>query len=280
MSAGERPRRGRFRPHGGLTSLVENPQPIPVLAWHKVTPRWEPGITALHPQRFRRQVEALRQQGARAITLENWLQRGGMQEAGERLVLLCFDDAYACVVQHALPALEAAGFVATLFPVLDFLGKNNTWDGGLLGRRFAHLGAAGIAELLDAGWSLGLHGRTHIHLAGRSLDVLERELVTARSELELQFGRNVHVVAWPFGRWDRRALLVAQAAGLRAGFGRGGGGHVMCMPRHMLYPHHGEAAVAAMLDGRVEDVVQRLAGLGAALSSWLGGSAAASSSKS
>lgn len=249
--------------------MVES-RPIPVLTWHKVTPRREPGITALSPGRFLQQVRALRAFGVRSISLENWLQRSGMQEADEDLVLLCFDDAYACVGQHAAPPLAEAGFVATLFPVLDYLGRENLWDGGLLGRRFTHLDAAGIEALLEQGWSLGLHGRSHMHLAGRSLEVLERELVTARSELELQFGRNVHVVAWPFGRWDRRALLVAQAAGLRAGFGRGGGGHPMCRPRFMLYPHHGQAAVEAMLKGCGEDWVQRWAGLGASLSSILG----------
>lgn len=246
-------------------------RPIPVLTWHKVSPRREPGITALSPKRFQHQVKAMRAYGARAITLENWLQRKGMQEREEGLVLLCFDDAYACVAQYAAPMLAEAGFVATLFPVLDFLGKENLWDRGLLGRRFTHLDAAGIEALLEQGWSLGLHGRSHRQLAGRSLEVLDRELVTARSELELQFERNVHVVAWPFGRWDRRALLVAQAAGLRAGFGRGGNGHPMCRSRLMLYPHHDSSAVEAMLKGGSEDWIQRLAGLGASLSSFLGG---------
>lgn len=244
--------------------------PIPVFTWHKVSPRWEPGITALHPRRFAAQIEALRAAGARAISLENWLQRNGLQDGDERLCLLCFDDAYECMARHAAPILAQANFPATLFPILDWIGRDNAWDRGLLGRRFQHLDESGIADLLAAGWSLGLHGRSHCHLAGRSLDVLETELVTARAELELRFGRIVHAMAWPYGRTDRRAMLVAQAAGLRAGFGRNGGGHPMCRPRLMVY-HHGPAAMRAMLEGRGEDRLQRVAGVGAHLSSLIGG---------
>lgn len=247
--------------------------PIPVLTWHKVSPRPEPGITVVGPARFRAQVEALRAGGARSLSLEAYLARRGRQEAGEGLCLLCFDDAYACVADEAYPVLRMAGFTATLFPVLDWIGRDNRWDRGLLGRRYPHLDEGGITRLLEAGWSLGLHGRTHCHLAGRSLVVLDRELVSARAELEQRFARAVHAVAWPYGRCDRRAVLVAQAAGLRLGFGRGGGGHPMCRDRHHLYAVHGPAQVAAMLGGAPPGPLQHVAGWGARLSSWIGGRA-------
>ena len=238
-------------------------KPIPVLVWHKVSPAWEPGITVVSPARFRVQVEALREAGARSVSLEEYAARNGRQEEGETLCLLCFDDAYECVEGEA-------------FPVLGFIGDWNRWDRGLLGRRFRHLDATGIERLLAAGWSLGLHGRSHRSLAGRSLDMLESELVDARSELELRFGRNVHALAWPFGVCDRRAVRVAEAAGLRLGFGGldpalPEAAHRMCRPRLAVYPPHGPARMRAMLEGAPPDRLQRLARLGARLSARLGG---------
>lgn len=244
---------------------------IPVLTWHKVSPSWEPGITVVSPARFRLQVEALRAAGARPLSLEDYIARDGKQEEGGRLCLLCFDDAYECVAEHAAPLLLKLGWPATLFPVLGWLGDWNRWDRGLLGRCFRHLDADGLRSLLDRGWSLGLHGRSHQRLCGRGLEVLEREVVEARAELELLFGRSVHAIAWPYGRCDRRAVRVAQAAGLRVGFGWCRPEHALCRERRMVYPPHGARALAAMLAGAPSDPWQRLAALGARLSSRIGG---------
>lgn len=251
-------------------------RPIPVLVWHKVNPCWEPGITVVSPGRFREQVAALVDTGCRTVDLDEYIRRDGRQAEGESLCLICFDDAYQCVADEAFPVLERAGFTAALFPVLDFIGGWNRWDRGLLGRRFRHLDDDGIQRLLASGWSLGLHGRSHRSLAGRSLDVLERELVDARSELELRFGHTVHALAWPFGVCDRRAVRVAEAAGLRAGFGSldprlPEAAHRMCRPRLAVYPPHGPRHVWAMLDGAPPDLWQRLARRGARLSARLAG---------
>jgi len=251
-------------------------RPIPVLVWHKVSPAWEPGITVVSPARFREQVGALREAGARSVGLEEYAARDGRQEEGETLCLLCFDDAYECVADEAFPVLERAGLTGVLFPVLGFIGDWNRWDRGLLGRRFRHLDEGGIERLLAAGWSLGLHGRSHRSLAGRSLDLLESELVDARSELELRFGRNVHALAWPFGVCDRRAVRVAEAAGLRLGFGGldpafPEAAHRLCRPRLAVYPPHGPRRMRAMLAGAPPDRLQRLARLGARLSARLAG---------
>jgi peptidoglycan/xylan/chitin deacetylase (PgdA/CDA1 family) len=251
-------------------------RPIPVLVWHKVSPAWEPGITVVSPARFRAQVAALREAGARSVSLEEYAARDGRQEEGETLCLICFDDAYECVADEAYPVLERAGLTATLFPVLGFIGDWNRWDRGLLGRRFRHMDDSGIQRLVDSGWSLGLHGRSHLALAGRGLDLLESELVDARSELELRFGRNVHAVAWPFGVCDRRAVRVAEAAGLRLGFGNldpdlPQATHRMCRPRLAVYPPHGANHLRAMLQGAPPDLLQRLARRGARLSARLAG---------
>ncbi len=242
---------------------------IPVLCWHKISTRPEPGITVVHPDRFQRQLDAVSQAGYSTISASIYIERQGMMDDAERLVLFTFDDAYACVYEQAWPLMKARGFSGVIFPVLDYIGKDNHWDRGLLGRRFRHMNDAEIEDLLRAGWDIGLHGRSHIPLKARDLTVLDRELVEARAELECRFGRNVHLLAWPFGQCDRRSVRVAEAAGLRAAFGRGPDDHPFCRDRAMIYPNHGPMAMQRMLEGGADDFLQRLAAMGAWLSARL-----------
>lgn len=241
---------------------------IPVLAWHKVDPRLEPGLTRVSPGRFREQIRPLAD-GWRSLDAAEFVRRRGRMATGERLCLLAFDDGYEDVEDHAAPALAEAGLAGVLFPVLDRIGLDNRWDRGLLGARFRHLSEDGIRRLLETGWSLGLHGRSHRALAGASLQVLDDELVSARADLECRFGQTIHLLAWPYGLCDRRAARVAQAAGLKLAFGRCPEPHPFCLPRRHVYPHHGPRAVEAMLAGAGPDWIERLAARGAWLSARL-----------
>jgi len=243
---------------------------IPVLTWHKVDTRREPGITRVSPGRFRGQVEHLADGGWTSLSAGEFVRRGGRAPRSERLCLICFDDAYDCVEVHAAPVLEDHGFSGVLFPVMDYIGRENRWDAGLLGRRFRHLDEGGIRRLLERGWSLGLHGRSHRTLRGASLEVLEREVVEARAELELRFDREVRLLAWPFGLCDRRAVNVASAAGIRLAFGSGERQHPLDLPRYMIYPPHGGRSLESMLRGGAQDPLQKLARAGARLSAKLG----------
>lgn len=253
-----------------MSEAVPQARAIPALAWHKVDPRLEPGLTRVSPARFREQVAPLAE-GWRSLTAAEFIERRGLMAPHERLCLLCFDDAYEGVEDHAAPALAELGLAGTLFPVLDYIGRDNDWDRGLLGARFRHLSADGVERLLEKGWSLGLHGRRHRRLAGASLELLDSELVSARAELECLFGRSVHLLAWPFGVCDRRAVRVAQAAGLKLAFGRCALPHPFCLPRRHVYPHHGPRAVAGMLAGGPPDWIEALAARGARLSARLSG---------
>lgn len=242
---------------------------IPVLCWHKVSPRLEPGITVVSPARFQRQLEVLATDGWRSIAAPDYVARQGRMGADERLCLITFDDAYACVEEHAAPLMDRLGLQAVLFPVLGCIGGDNRWDRGLLGRRFEHMSGDAIERRLDHGWTLGLHGRSHRPLKGCGLETLDTELVEARAELECLFGQNVHLLAWPFGLCDRRSVRVAQAAGIRMAFGRCADEHPFCSRRSMVYPLHDEVAIRRMLAGAAEDRLQKLAGLGARLSASL-----------
>lgn len=221
------------------------------------------------PARFRLQLEGLAAAGATPLTLEQFDDCRGLREPGTRDCLLVFDDGYAGVEDHALPVIRELGFRAAVFPVLEFIGRPSSWDPARwLGTR-AHMSRQSLERLLENGWGIGLHGRTHRPLDRCDLALLDRELVSARAELELELGILVRVISWPWGLSDRRARRLAEAAGLHLGLGRAGSADPMDRPRRMVYPWHTPGDLGRMLTGASPDGSQRLATLGALVSAEL-----------
>ncbi len=253
----------------GLGQAEEGGQAVPVLCWHEIAPGFLPSPTRVSPETFSRQLETLQQEGYRSLGLEHWVEGQGRAAPGERTVLLVFDDAYEGVYHHARPLLREAGYQATLFPVLDYIGRKANWDPAPRLRARTHMSEEQIAILLEEGWSLGLHGRSHRPLVGLDLEQLDAELVSARAELELRFDQLVKVISWPYGLSDRRARHLASAAGLRLGLGRFGGEGLFDLPRCMLYDSHGPQELRSLLAGTLPDRRQRWAARGAALSAWV-----------
>jgi peptidoglycan/xylan/chitin deacetylase (PgdA/CDA1 family) len=244
-------------------------EPVPVFCWHQIAPGPLPSPIRVSPATFRRQVQALAGAGAGPLSLEDYDACRGLRTPGSGACLLVFDDGYTGVRDHALPVLGELGWTAAVFPVLDFLGRRPGWDPARWLGNHAHLDREGLERLLDHGWQVGLHGRSHRPLDRCDLAVLDRELVEARAELELLLGILVRVISWPWGLSDRRARRLAEAAGLHLGLGRFGSEDPMDRPRSMVYSSHGPQHLEAMLAGRPPDLLQHLAALGAGLSAEL-----------
>jgi peptidoglycan/xylan/chitin deacetylase (PgdA/CDA1 family) len=109
-------------------------------------------------------------------------------------VRLSFDDGNVSDLLYALPNLVDRGAQATFFLVVDFVGRP-----GFLDRD-------GIAELVGAGMSIGLHGLSHRSWRSADDDELGDELVTARARLEEIAGQPIVDASCPFGAYDRRVL--------------------------------------------------------------------------
>src|SRR3954466_9108527 len=84
-----------------------------ILCYHKIERRRELGVTRLSPRRFARQIECLAGAGYRTLSLDE-LQAvvDGNRVAGERDLVITFDDAYRGLREHAFPVLAAHGFHA------------------------------------------------------------------------------------------------------------------------------------------------------------------------
>ena len=116
-------------------------------------------------------------------------------------VRLSFDDCNASDVDIALPALVSRGLTATFFPISDRIGTAGS------------LSAGGIAELVEAGMTIGTHGRHHVPWRRLSPGAAVDELVTARRELESLVQRPVTEAACPFGAYEHRSLRAMKDLG-------------------------------------------------------------------
>ena len=180
----------------------------PALHYHKVTPRWEAGVTWVMPKAFYKQMERIASQGWQTL-----LPNERLDESIERKFYLFFDDGYECIYRHAFPILQDFSFKATVFIPSDFVGKTNNWDHQLLGRQFRHLNKRMLIELSEKGWIIGSHCATHRDLLSMTVDRLENEIIGSRETLMKLLGREIHWISFPFGRYDQHCIDIAVKAG-------------------------------------------------------------------
>lgn len=173
---------------------------VPILTWHSLDDSGSVISTA--PEAFHAQIRLLRQEGYTGLPLRDlvagWEGRAALPP---RPVVLTFDDAFRNVLEAAIPALQEAGFRATIFAVADPARETNEWP-GQDGRvpRLPLLDPGALRLIAGLGHEVGAHGLTHRRLDRLSDDEAEEELEGARTRLEDTLGREVVTFAYPFGR--------------------------------------------------------------------------------
>jgi peptidoglycan/xylan/chitin deacetylase (PgdA/CDA1 family) len=227
-----------------------------ILAYHAV----ERGLRPLcvEPKRFRDQLDALADAGARTLTLEQVAAGLSAGDLPDQAVAITFDDGFASVVEHAVPALLERGMRATIFCVAGHLGGANDWaTQPEWAPRLPLAGAAQLAEVAALGFGIGSHGIEHLPLAVASGPELRREIVDSRAALEQALATPVPCFAYPYGAEppaSARPLLEGTyiaACGTRAGRARPGHDR-FSLPRVDAHYVHRPAllrrAAAGMLD--------------------------------
>jgi peptidoglycan/xylan/chitin deacetylase (PgdA/CDA1 family) len=186
------------------------------LGYHGVSARW-PSSLAVVPEQLRRQVAYLLERGHRPVTVTEAARLG----AGERLVVITFDDALSSVYRLAFPILQELGAVATVYapsvPILS--GAPMAWPevrDHLATEHAAELDGMTVAQLgavAAAGWEVGSHTRTHPWLPRLDDESLRDELVRSRAELREALGLPITSLAYPFGAHDDRVVAATRVAG-------------------------------------------------------------------
>jgi peptidoglycan/xylan/chitin deacetylase (PgdA/CDA1 family)/GT2 family glycosyltransferase len=187
---------------------------VPVLMYHAFGERDEGDRYVVSRRRLNRQLRILRLLGFRTIAFSELaasIREGRLPP--RNAVVITIDDGYADNFEVALPLLRKHGAEATIFLVSDRLGAVNDWtDEGALARR----PLLALGQLLvegDEDVAYGAHTRTHADLAAATDEVVVDQVAGSRERLGRDLGRQVKVFAYPFGRFDERAVAAARDAG-------------------------------------------------------------------
>jgi peptidoglycan/xylan/chitin deacetylase (PgdA/CDA1 family) len=194
-----------------------------VLMYHRVgraDNAWERRY-CVSPERFAQHMDALREEGLRAVSLQEfrgWLDGGASLPDGS--FLLTFDDGFLGVHEHAAPVLSRLGWPATVFLVSGLLGGRDDWTRAENPSGATHplMAAHHVRELNGRAFAFHSHTRSHRDLTTLAPVELADELRGSRIALEDMLGEAVDCVAYPFGRYNERVIDAARAAGYRTGF--------------------------------------------------------------
>ena len=191
---------------------------LPILVYHSVSDRVSPAFRrfSVSPSLFREHLEVLAEEGYRTQTLSS---AAGQLVPGnglaERTVVLTFDDAFADFAENALPALQAAGFAATLYVPTAYVASREAWLSREGEPNAPVMGWDELRAAAAAGIEIGAHSHTHAELDLLAGDALMTELARPKAILEDQLGQEVTTFAYPFGVHCARVRRGVKAAGYR-----------------------------------------------------------------
>jgi len=177
---------------------------LPVLMYHGIhADAGQPGVFdpvySVHPGDFARQLDWLVANGYRSVRLA----AGDEAHAGERRVVITFDDGDVSNAEVALPLLVERGMTAEFFVTSGFVDTPG------------RLTAAQVRTLAGAGMGVQSHGATHRYLEDLDERALDAELAGSKHELERISAAPVTALALPGGRGGERERLAALRLGYR-----------------------------------------------------------------
>ena len=183
---------------------------LPILMYHSISDDPESGVRPYYrvctsPQRFREQMQWLKDKGYRGVTLSDglaWLDTAKQKVESRdqkavasngnpsianrqssivntKLVVLTFDDGFHDFHTAAWPVLQEFGFTATMYLPTAYVGGGSCHSSPVTRHSFHGkecLTWNEVNELHHAGIEFGSHTVTHPKLTGLSLSEIESEI--------------------------------------------------------------------------------------------------------
>lgn len=159
---------------------------------------------------FRWQMDELR----RSASIVRAGERGGLSGAGLH-VAITFDDAFVSTLQNAVPELVSRDMPCTIFAPTGWLGCQPSWfcDASFRGADEVVATAEQLRALPPELVTIGSHTSTHRNLCLLSNETVRKEFAESRAQLEQILGREVSLLAFPYGRFCPAHIDAAMDAG-------------------------------------------------------------------
>ncbi len=228
---------------------------VRILCYHRVSR--DRDVLAVHPDAFRRQLDAVRASGARVLRLDAAIDVLAAP-VDDLCVCVTFDDGYRDALEVASPILHEFGVPATVYLPTAMIDGDAPFDWYPKGSAPPALDWDGVAELVADGLiDVQSHTRSHPRLPALDDAAAESELRTAKAAIERRLGVAVTSLSYPAGLYGPRDAQLARETGHRAAVTcRPGlnqhGIDLMELRRNLIGPRDDLPRFEAKLSGRLD----------------------------
>jgi peptidoglycan/xylan/chitin deacetylase (PgdA/CDA1 family) len=184
---------------------------VAVLMYHSIATETTSSFARLtvDPSLFDEHLAALREQQLDVIPFG---EVPSALDAGRQAVVITVDDGLADAADGAMPALLRHGLPATFFVPSAFIGTRASWLRGEDAMR-PMLSWSVLDDMARAGFEIGSHGKWHLAADLNDQELVQRDAVESRAELEQGLGRAVPSFAYPFGYHGAKARRAVRETG-------------------------------------------------------------------
>jgi peptidoglycan/xylan/chitin deacetylase (PgdA/CDA1 family) len=213
------------------------PSNLLIINYHKIEQKSDIGITARHPEAFKRDMDTLVQAGYTTI---NFHHLNAQKKLPVKPVIITFDDAYLSFYQVAFEELLKRSMTGVVYVPVNYIGKSNDWDVQLGHKKYSHMTTQQLREITAQKFEIGSHTLNHKYLNNLSEPELENELGESKRILEEQTGASVISVSYPFGKYNKNVLNLSQkyydfGVQLMPSFFRDSPDNKLCLRRINIY---------------------------------------------
>lgn len=191
---------------------------IPILMYHRIA-TVSGDRNALPAEKFEKQLSYLSSHGYHSITI-NQLQDYFLQKKKlpSKPVILTFDDGYKDNFTTALPLLQKHHHVGNVFPISDWIDKENKWEN--FGKELTTtMSKNELQKWQAAGHYIGSHTVSHPFLTRCSRAETAEELEKSKKHLETLTGNRIECICYPYGDFNGVVVEEAERAGYKLGLG-------------------------------------------------------------
>jgi peptidoglycan/xylan/chitin deacetylase (PgdA/CDA1 family) len=204
---------------GKLCFEVLRRRRIRILAYHNVaiSPADPFCVT---PQAFEDQMQFLADSHLPVISLEQAIQTLQQPADLHPALVITIDDAYADLLQYAIPVLLQHHFTATIYAVTGKAGLASDW--GEASPSYPTLTWLDLSDLSSLGFTIGSHSQTHPHLPAMDHPAMQQELTISKELIYIHTRQSFISLAYPHGEFGEREKSVSKQVGYPCAVAAGG----------------------------------------------------------